>query len=409
MEESLRTTFKTVTETEETDSKRYVVSNPENEVINYELRRKMRRVAVQVQDVGTYLSWQTFVDEPGRSLGIGNLVHIAEPPNLASIPHPQMIEPKPQKVTTEVVMIPFVPTGDADEGDKEDEEWISGSEISIEGSLDDIEHIQWEFPQKFRAPDKDYRLSMVKAIAQGDAQVEPQFYGEEFRDLTNGYWGFTLYLMRAHFHGANSIPVQLELTWDSNEDLSKIQAENENRMEKFVAEQKRAYEEAYVKAAQERIKIASKITPRRYEDLRMEERIAVYRRLLQSLAPGSGKENMSKSKRKRFSYAGMSDQTRHVWSEILNSIFDLEKMLYFVAPDSILMAVSIDQAGSSLQVGKPIPLFRARMIPLAAPASGLGRNFNVDRQGRFLINVLPADRAPASIALMFNWTSALPQ
>ena len=73
------------------------------------------------------------------------------------------------------------------------------------------------------------------------------------------------------------------------------------------------------------------------------------------------------------------------------------------------MAVSIDQAGSSLQVGKPIPLFRARMIPLAAPASGLGRNFNVDRQGRFLINVLPADRAPASIALMFNWTSALPQ
>ena len=29
----------------------------------------------------------------------------------------------------------------------------------------------------------------------------------------------------------------------------------------------------------------------------------------------------------------MSDQTRHAWSEILNRIFDMEKMLYFVAPE----------------------------------------------------------------------------
>jgi hypothetical protein len=337
MEESLRTTFKTVTETEETDSKRYVVSNPENEVINYELRRKMRRVAVQVQDVGTYLSWQTFVDEPGRALGIANLIHIAEPPNLADIPHPQMIEPKPKKVTTEVVMIPFVPEetgyqGAADEGDKDDEEWFRGMRVSGGGfSLN--EGIQWKFPQRFRAPDEDYELAAVKPTAQGDAQVESQYYGEEIKELTSGYWGFTLYLVNAHFHGADAIPVQLELVWQSNEDLAKINAENDKRMDKFVAEQKRAYEEAYVKAAQERIKIASKFTPRRYEDLRMEERIAVYRRLLRSLAPGSSKANMSKSKRARFTYAGMSDQTRHAWSEILNSIFDLEKMLYFVAPD----------------------------------------------------------------------------
>ncbi len=339
MEESLRTTFKTVTETEETDSKRYVVSNPENEVINYELRRKMRRVAVQVQDVGTYLSWQTFVDEPGRGLGIANLIHIAEPPNLASIPHPQRIEQKPQKVTTEVVMIPFVPQDHplvevdaADEGDKDDEEWESGIETSIEAA-DAVEGIQWKFPQKVRAPDKDYKLAAVKATAQGDAKVETLLNGEGFTDLGNGYWEFMLYLVRAHFHGADSIPVQLELVWESTEDLAKIQTENEKRMDKFVAEQKRAYEEAYVKAAQERIKIASKFTPRRYEDLRMEERIAVYRRLLRSLAPSSGKANMSKSKRKKFSYAGMSDQLRHIWSELLNSMFDLEKMLYFVAPD----------------------------------------------------------------------------
>jgi hypothetical protein len=83
--------------------------------------------------------------------------------------------------------------------------------------------------------------------------------------------------------------------------------------------------------------------------------------------------------------------------------------LYFIAPDSTLMAVSIEQAGSSLRIGKPFPLFRTRMIPPSAPGSGLGRNYSVDQRGRFLINVLPADLAPPSITLMFNWTSALPQ
>jgi hypothetical protein len=29
----------------------------------------------------------------------------------------------------------------------------------------------------------------------------------------------------------------------------------------------------------------------------------------------------------------MSDETRHAWSEVLNRMFDLEKMLYFVAPE----------------------------------------------------------------------------
>jgi hypothetical protein len=57
---------------------------------NYELRRKMRQVAVQVQDVGTYLCWQTFVDKPGDGLDLSRLVHIAQPADLDIIPHPEM-------------------------------------------------------------------------------------------------------------------------------------------------------------------------------------------------------------------------------------------------------------------------------------------------------------------------------
>lgn len=340
MEKSIRTTFKTVTEKEEVSSKRYVVANPGDDVINYELRRKMRRVAVQVQDVGTYLSWQTFVDDPARELGVAKLVHIAEPPNLSNIPHPQMIEPKPSKTTTETVMIPFQPekhpiTGDeaADEDDTE-EIWSLGIESTI-GYLDGVEAIKYVFPQKFRAPDKDYRLAAVKATAHGDAEVavnpDPP---HEFVDLKDGYFEFRLYLMKVHFHGARSIPVQFEMTWESTEDLTKIKAENDKKMSTFVAEQKRAYEEAYVKAARERIAAASKIAPRRYEDLRQEERIAVYRRLVRSLAPGMGglsyKDVLAG---KKFTYPSMSDETRHAWSEVLNKLFDLEKMLYFVAPE----------------------------------------------------------------------------
>jgi hypothetical protein len=131
-------------------------------------------------------------------------------------------------------------------------------------------------------------LAAVKATPHGDAEVHVNMYNpKEFVDLKDGYFEFKLYLKRAHFHGALSIPVQLDLTWESTESQAKIKVENEKRMAEFVAQQKRAYEEAYVKAARERITAASKIVPRRYEDLRQEERIAVYRRLIKSLAPAS--------------------------------------------------------------------------------------------------------------------------
>ena len=66
---NFKTTFKTITETTDTSSKRYVLSNTTDELINYELRRKMRQVAVQVQDIGSYLCWQTYVDRPGSRSG----------------------------------------------------------------------------------------------------------------------------------------------------------------------------------------------------------------------------------------------------------------------------------------------------------------------------------------------------
>jgi hypothetical protein len=66
-----KSTFRTLPETTDKRSKRYIIENvavPDGEppkLRNYELRRKMRQVAVQTQDIGTQLCWQVFVDDPG--------------------------------------------------------------------------------------------------------------------------------------------------------------------------------------------------------------------------------------------------------------------------------------------------------------------------------------------------------
>ena len=118
---NFKSTFKTITEVTDTSSKRYLLNNNSEKLINYELRRKMRQVGVQVQDIGTYLCWQTYVDDPGRQLGVAKLVHIAKDPDLSSIPSPEA-EPMPQKIETQTAIdIPFIPlTGSDAELDDED-------------------------------------------------------------------------------------------------------------------------------------------------------------------------------------------------------------------------------------------------------------------------------------------------
>ena len=37
----------------------------------------MRQTGVQVQDIGTQLCWQVYIDDPGAALGVGQLVHLA--------------------------------------------------------------------------------------------------------------------------------------------------------------------------------------------------------------------------------------------------------------------------------------------------------------------------------------------
>src|SRR5207253_1181142 len=86
---SFKSSFKTVTENTDSQSRRYVINNTTQHLINYELRRKMRQVGVQVQDYGAQLCWQAYVDTPGDALGVSKLVHIAAPADLQGLKEPE--------------------------------------------------------------------------------------------------------------------------------------------------------------------------------------------------------------------------------------------------------------------------------------------------------------------------------
>jgi ATP sulfurylase len=74
-----------------------------------------------------------------------------------------------------------------------------------------------------------------------------------------------------------------------------------------------------LKNAKERVKLASKIQQRKQCEMREEERIVVYRRMIQDMLTNG--------------ISMPDDRTRHVVAELINSIFDVNKMLYFVAPE----------------------------------------------------------------------------
>ena len=93
--QNYKSTFKTITETTDTSSKRYVLSNSTKDLLNYEMRRKMRQVGVQIQDIGTYLCWETFVDDPGKELALPNLIHVAQPADMVRAPNPKHQTPPP--------------------------------------------------------------------------------------------------------------------------------------------------------------------------------------------------------------------------------------------------------------------------------------------------------------------------
>jgi hypothetical protein len=307
---NFKTTFRTSTDVTDTTSKRYVIQNTTNRLVNYELRRKMRKVGVQVQDIGVQLCWHTFVDDPGRELGISKLVHMGERPDMSGLVEPEAPVHPIDELQEVSFTIPFegLDTTDTDLA------FANGSQTEVWSVGDKMNHIRADFPQGAAFPKPGYTLSHVQLEVIGaDARVSER---DRVSEDGSSRGGFTVHVDYVNWKGSDQFTVKAVLTWSPNEAMrGKVQSAYDASVTRFNAESTRRYKEAFITAARDRIKVASRIQPRAVEDLREEERTVVYRRLISQLMSAAPKES------------------KHVVSELVRSIFDVDKMLYFVAPE----------------------------------------------------------------------------
>lgn len=284
---NFKTTFRTSVELTDTSSRRYVLQNTTAELVNYELRRKMRAVGVRLQHIGKQLCWHVYLDEPGSSLKLSELVHLAKPNDLAAaaVQPPQAPIRLPPK-TTDYYMdfrsgetFEFAPTPPA-----------HGYEIE-----------KVRFPEDpFGDPDGE----------EHDFRVVGMLVHVELRGTK-----FGLFVTPTDLWGG--LPLWARVDWKPP-DQTAAEAAYKDALEKYTHEQKTSAHAAYVGAVRERVKLASQITGRPAADLREEERTVIFRRLI-GLLTGTA--------------YGTPKQERHLMAELLRSIFDIEQMLYFVAPE----------------------------------------------------------------------------
>jgi hypothetical protein len=332
---SFKSTFKTATETTDTQSRRYVISNTTQDLINYELRRKMRQVGVQVQDYGLQLCWQAYVDKPGDELGIAKLVHIAAPADLQGVKEPDAqvmpdaeIRDKPFPLHGLRFGVPegsnigpgFIRLGGNHQLTPPKQGYIY-SRAEVVRTSDDEEYTPLRaYPETFSEPIEAGPHGLkdppqIEDILTGDAVNSKE---RSVRSIAIGW--MPEYVTQGDGHNY-FWDVDVTVIWrPSQQHLKSVEASYATAMLNFSAAKERAFREAMYTAARDRVKVASKIEPRPFEELREEERIIIYRNLIRKLLEVAGITNED-------------PKLRHVFAELVQSMFDVDKMLYFVAPE----------------------------------------------------------------------------
>ncbi len=320
--ENYKTTLKTITDVTDTTSKRYLLTNTTQALINYELRRKMRQVGIQVQDIGTYLCWETFVDDPGKDLGLANLVNLAQPADVLPQPDQHLIPYPPDKNVPFQTSVVWDFDDDSQNNNQHPEvnyRFVPITVFNVPPGPDSGYEV--------KPPDDPEALINIFLISLSGEDSQNQRYA--FRGkFINGYTQIWIGVDTGN-HG---------IEWDNRIDFvvggtitygvsaakrAEIDTANSDKIKAKEAadrEYERKQKEAFIKAAKDRIKLSSEIKQRKFEELREEERIMVYRNLIASLLTSS-------------IYQYTDNQSRHTLSELINSIFDVDKMLYFVAPE----------------------------------------------------------------------------
>jgi hypothetical protein len=303
---NFKTTFRTMTEVQDTASRRYVLQNNTDKLINYELRRKMRRISVQVQHVGTQLCWQIYVDDPGKYLGVAELVHMAKPEDIGSSIQPPEAPPTLDAKESEFTIdFPYQAIGESSDTD----------ERFHRGDDGEGDKIRWQHSYNAVPPATGYNLNSIRLNS--IERVDP---GEDYPEVTPTFHvtdkdkgTFLIVLDWVNFHDQPAIKFVLNLTWDPPDQKAVLEEFNK-KLATYKEQQRREAYEKYVTAVRERIKAASSVQLRKSEELREEERIVVYRRLIEQLLRGVNQE-------------------KHITTELIRALFDVDNMLYFVAPE----------------------------------------------------------------------------
>ena len=333
---SFKSVFKTVTETTDTRSRRYVLQNTGPDLINYELRRKMRRVGVQLQDLGTQLCWQVFIDDAGADLGLADLVHFAESPDLANLKQAEV--PIPATIVKPFsARIPFQGYGTNDDNgpgadysivrqpnpQKDSGKYHANRTNTNIPEAADLAVISGPFTYNFDLPKVGYELSAVRIIG---PQGNKKAIARPAEILPATASSFNLIMDFLNFGGASEILLDVELVFTpttGGQAFKDYEAAKKDAQIKYDAEKQRLLEKSFMESVRQRIKDASNIKSRPSWDLREEERTIVYRKLISRLMLDSWDLPDTEGNRR----------LSHLRSEVIRAIFDVDAMLYFVAPE----------------------------------------------------------------------------
>ncbi|MFD9042509.1 hypothetical protein [Streptomyces bottropensis] len=318
---NFKTTFRTVTETTDTSSRRYVLQNTTSELVNYEMRRKMRKVGIQLQHVGTRLCWQIHLLDPGRELGMGDMVHVVPAPDLSAIQKPEKLPPPEDKQIPFHFDIAFLHDKGTDDEAEETYLPVDGNPcrgIHVNNTPltenDTIDFCNKE-PIPLPAVPAGYKFSEIVSSDKHGAQLE--FASIQVDAAKNTLsWRLTY----ANFQTRKSLPIDVVLRYvPTEEEKKKVKELNDAAQAEYQKEVDRLQHEAYGQAVRERLRLISSMRLRSSEDLRNEERRSVFRKLIKQLPEGI--------------YPTPNNHTPYLAAEEIQKFFDVDEMLYFVSPD----------------------------------------------------------------------------
>jgi hypothetical protein len=320
---NFKTTFKTVTETTDTSSRRYVLQNTSEDLVNFELRRKMRKVGIQLQHIGTRLCWQIHLPDPGRELGLGDMVHVVQAPDLSAIKKPVEIPPPEDKQIPFHFDIEF--QHDSGPDDEAEETYLPNPTNACRGLhennvpiLDEVDDtIQFCFERDLPPVPEGYQFSKIASLDKHGAQVTfAPFQVDVEKNILN------VKLTYANFQGRKSLPFDAMLLYVPTEAAKiKVKELNDKAKADYTEEVQQLQHTAYGEAVRERLRLVSSMRSRSPEDLRSEERRSVFRKLIRKLPSDHYPQDPT------------NPNPPYMEAEQIQQYFDVDEMLYFVAAD----------------------------------------------------------------------------